>query len=574
MKKFSRFLSVLLAAVLFLQCMGCGKTAENGGDFERPLDDATLEKSVEGVETELENLAEKAEYKEAAPEERARQILEVLNVMSENDPYSGEAYVDENTIYYDEELNQISFEDAEGTFCFCSLVDEEEREQEYVGSSGSMQDSLDIMDESNRKIINADFADKLAAAEKTNSKDIKILFVTAFYDEEADSISLMEGTKESINGNGIKADITVMPAKLDKMRTDLSKKKYSFISILCHGMRTRVNGEQTCTIRVQGTAKSYKNDSKLKADKKAKRVIKELLIDKLYLTGSFFSYYYGNNKLDGSIIHLSSCSGMGYFSYSTGKGKDFFDLSNGLLDTGAEAVVGHINDVLLWYDMNELYTEITALSCGYNIYDSLLYAYHYWGTTDYQFYCNYIDPSGGEYDPHNTGETATTELRGNRKAAFLGEKESEFNGGKEETPEDVVDSVYLTIGGSDGVEFEGDGVVVEFTDYPAGYSMVYTEDGFEFEDENGAPVLNVSYYAGNTEIEIKVLKPVGNFSIIADSGPDNAITQLELNVLVQKADGNVEVVDLNNDHIHRGQTGVWYYSIARLENGKYIEYTE
>ncbi len=573
---------LLLISSMLLQVAGCGlnsfpamdssdEISENIPDESTP-EEIALEKSAAEVDATLENLTKDSSYANAESAERAEKALEALSELANNNPESGEAYVDAGTIDYNEELQQITFEDAEGTLCIWPLEDEKETELAYVHAPGAANDFSSLLS-ANEEDVEAMFSRDLSSQTKTNNSKTKILFVTAFYDETDKSIGLMEEVKNSLNSCGVNADITVIAADLVKLRTALSKEKYSLINILCHGMKTRVNGNQTCVIRVQGTCDDYANNSKLKADKKAKRVIKVCLVDKYYLTGDFFSYYYSNNKLDNSIIHLSSCSGMGYFNYDTGKGSDFFELSNGLLAAGAKAVVGHINDVLLYYDISELYIEIAALSAGYNIFDSLFYAYHFWGTSDYVFYCQEIDSSGKKYREENNGRDATTEIRGSQKASFDGEKDNITFKTSGQSSKSEVDSIHIAMSNSD-IDFEDGDFYVEAVELYDRFSYHETDDGYYFTDESNDTVLTVTYLSARTEADVVVLKPIGDFQIIANSGPSNAITEVDLAAYVTYKNGDVEVIDLKNGHLFRGETGFWYYSIALLEDGEYVEFGE
>lgn len=579
-----KLLALFLMTALLVQAVGCGGShvsvrddiSLSSSEYDAPEEpgspeDEIHEESAGKVDALIDSFAKEQTYIDAEPSKRAEQALEALSEMAKNNPDAGEAYVNGESIDYDEELQQITFEDAEGTLCIWPLEDEEETALDYVHTHGTAT-NFNSMLAANEEDVTNTFSDLLSEHTEINNPNTKILFVSAFCDKAADSISIMEDMKNSLNYSGINADITVITADLVKLRTALTEEKYSFISFLCHGFKTKVNGNYTCVIRAQGTCDEYANDSKLKADKKAKRVIKVLFIDEYYLTGDFFSHYYGKNKLDGSIIHLSSCSGMGYFSTVTGKGQDFYELSNGLLATGAKAVVGHINNVLLLYDVSEMYIEIAALSSGYNIFDSLFYAYHFWGTTDYAFYCQEFDSSGKGFAGYESGITATTEIRGNQKASFSGETDNITIKVPGEATKDseTVDYIHVAMSNCD-VDFGDDDFYIEIPEFSEDLTLAITEDGFFYTDNAGNKYLEVIYSNARTEADIILYEPIGEFTIEASSGISNAITQVDLSAYVQYKDGTVEVIDLYNNHLNRGQTGVWYYLIGSVKDGKYYD---
>lgn len=90
---------------------------------------------------------------------------------------------------------------------------------------------------------------------------------------------------------------------------------------------------------------------------------------------SFFEKYYGNNKLNDSIIWIGSCHGYQYD-----------DLAKTFENCGADAVIGYNESVLTDYDYALHNSFVYSLMHGDTVAESLKFSKGYWKSSDKEWY--------------------------------------------------------------------------------------------------------------------------------------------------------------------------------------------
>lgn len=118
------------------------------------------------------------------------------------------------------------------------------------------------------------------------------------------------------------------------------------------------------------------NDDKYRNDRS------HLIIDKdsngkdyFLIKPSFFEKYYGNNKLNDSIIWIGSCHGYQYD-----------DLAKTFENCGADAVIGYNESVLTDYDYVLHNSFVYSLMHGDTVAESLKFSKGYWKSSDKEWY--------------------------------------------------------------------------------------------------------------------------------------------------------------------------------------------
>lgn len=330
--------------------------------------------SEEQTDEKLNDLIGSEDYQNLTTEEKLDKIVDALNALADQNPDKGEAYVVKNSISYNEAAKSVSFVEAAGTYCYISL---EEREEGI--NAGSQQGR----DDANLSYFDAEYKDKVEGS---------VLILSAIYESEWENNEYYSVLCDAIESE-TSLTVTHETATLDHLRNDLSGN--DFIVIECHGYLDELYGVTVPMIAAFGTVSDEQMTDELKSDLVNHRVCKKYLTQRgiaanyYVLTPLFFSYYYSDNKLQNSIVHLGSCEGFGddlenqngYMSYS-------------FIDCGADAVVGHINSVYTIYDRTLVFEELNSLMNSKTIGESLTDAEKKYGSSDKDFMLNFGDMEG------------------------------------------------------------------------------------------------------------------------------------------------------------------------------------
>ncbi|MGN1139244.1 MAG: hypothetical protein ACI4RM_07330 [Ruminococcus sp.] len=327
--------------------------------------------SEEKTDRKLDKLLNTDKYSQKTVEERSVYLRKQLEKLAEQDPQSGDPYIVKDSITYDEETKNFSFVEAAGTYCYVDL-DGENKEDRAAYSADNDYGNFD------------------ASYNKDAEGDAIIL--SAIYETEQENIDYYGSLCDDINDN-TPLDCTLEMATLDNLRTKLADNE--FIVIECHGYLNDLFGVTVPMFSCFGSAEDYELDDALRADIANHRICKEYLSVndtvgyRYVITPLFFEYYYGKDGLKDSIVHLGSCEGFGdnlkkqnsYLSYS-------------FINSGASAVVGHINSVYTAYDRAILSTELNSLINNNTISQALKEAENSLGSNDVLFMNKYGSESG------------------------------------------------------------------------------------------------------------------------------------------------------------------------------------
>ena len=109
------------------------------------------------------------------------------------------------------------------------------------------------------------------------------------------------------------------------------------------------------------------------------------------VTPDFFSAAYRDGQLEGTMVFSETCEFFG--------GSNILDLSmsNALLDAGARAVVGFVNNVYAVYSRNMLWGTVNQLIMGQNILQAVDAAAATYGPDDIYWYLHLLVPVPGRH---------------------------------------------------------------------------------------------------------------------------------------------------------------------------------
>ena len=405
---------IMSAAVLAAAIAGCGRSFGNTyGTFSSPSGisqpeygsagdtEADIKASVEATDQAVHSFMNSSELSGMETDAQIDAAITYLYGLSDGNVSSGDAYVEEDSIVYHENMQLISYEEADGSLCYIDFREQEGETNEVGYASGDGAGYLQDTDPAN------------------------VLLLSALRESQADSLNYYSSADAWFQScDTIQGSVTV--ASLDQFRYGLSG--MDMVIIECHGNLYELNGQIVPFFRAFGEVENEVRDSVLEEDTRNARVVK--ITEKVAsgsgaenyefhnhycITPYFFSYYYGGNGLEDAIVHLGSCHGFGNSEWGYPVG-DNYGLSNAFLECGAAAVIGHDNSVYTYYDYQILMAELEYLEQGYTIGEALAYAesLYYDNDRDYMIaYGNAASAANAQYHlpSHN-------EIRGNAQAVL------------------------------------------------------------------------------------------------------------------------------------------------------------
>ena len=302
----------------------------------------------------IENLYRSDEFKSMDLDSKIETMYNLLVELSENGtPEAPYSLIERDSIYFDKEHNQYTFIIYRGGIVVIPLVEFDEN------TSGSSRDSRNIETrERNSPIIPATIPQNFNTVNLTANQTFigNALHLFGFTGiEQRNYLDIMRNARDKWNEMGLNTELDT-----DVTVNDFKKLKgYDIIIFNMHGNRIFNNyeHEMQSAFRLPEDFDSKKYLEDIKKGRISKFLNPDAPGYKLCILPSFFEYYYKDTDLNGSIIFMANCYGMGEITQDS-------KLSDALLNRGAESVVGFINSVYTEYGNNILTTYVNCLCEG------------------------------------------------------------------------------------------------------------------------------------------------------------------------------------------------------------------
>lgn len=325
---------------------------------EKELDDTDI------VDNAISELMTSDEYVNSDLKSRKKQVKKLLNSLADK------RLIEKSSIKF--KSNEFYFIDSSGIENYYSIEDEDDS----LASNKFLTNELyrDSLSTENSFI---NFTENIQTEQFVNSNAI-IMYGLDDYTEKKDN------TYDSYNSLckywckfGLKTDIYA-ETTVELYKTSLKDK--SLIVIAEHGLVNKNDKNFRAFIlrekATRETKKAYEFDLRQKRIVKANGCFS--------IKPEFFSYYYGDNGLDNSIIYLGSCSGFGR------NGKEDYKFSYAFEnDCGVNATLGFHNDVKIAYGFQILNIFSESLIKGYTTKEALDNAINKYCSNDVEYWLKY-----------------------------------------------------------------------------------------------------------------------------------------------------------------------------------------
>lgn len=400
--KFNRVISVILCvAMLIPSALGVGfytaKALDNRKGFT-----VTKTITVDGKEydTSANIFYEKTE-ESGFNEKELKQMSEVDNsicdIMGSNDYINGDndekvkileeqllklqkkGLIIKGSIHYDDNLNQFYFKYKNGIAGHIVL----KTKNKYDSNSSLLDDvSLSI------STIDKQITKKDNITAVSNSEEVHGVLTYGF-DNVLDSEAYSEVKKvvEDVNKKGMDTTLLKLPT-IEQYKKVF--KNQDFICIFEHGLQFTTETFDTITITeptygfsVKEEISTEETDKHYSGDISSERIGKYIDGDGkscYFITPDFFNFYYGDNKLEDSIVYLMSCQGFG-----VDNNYDYEFARTVTKKCGAKAVIGFHNSVAAGYAITVLEAITGYMLQGYTIKEAFDFVSQIYGITDYSY---------------------------------------------------------------------------------------------------------------------------------------------------------------------------------------------
>lgn len=321
--------------------------------------------SYEEVDKEIYILMSSEDYETASLDEKTSMIISELHEMEQN------GKVLEDSICYIEDINTIWFKYGDG---FENGVMLEEFTDGFSGKAEVddyvVEWSEDIPRETNPKVEfqNADYPYMEKDVENLNLKAKYMFGLCDSNDVTSSYYKYLEfyQTNQTVwNEQYLQTEIDDF-CTIDDFKTGLMG--YNIVFIEEHGTYNSEKMPLICT-REEFDNSKYGDDRE--------HLATVILNGKKYwlIKPSFFEKYYGDNKLNNTIIWIGSCHGYQYDA-----------LTDAITSCGAEAVIGYDESVLTSYDSCLQEGFVYSLMYGSTVYEALEFSQTVWKSDDKSWY--------------------------------------------------------------------------------------------------------------------------------------------------------------------------------------------
>lgn len=408
-------LAVLIAAAI---CLGLWESSSKAMDDEESAGDTENTENAEylaavenyaQVNDAVSELAASGDYTNAQTEEKAEQMLELLEELEE----AGE--IARDSIFYDEENQIIAYEYIDGAYGGVMLEDFAEG---TFGLAGG--DSYIIgYDENGLPLEPTDIIMSDLEAYPYEEENLSALIMVGVGDDWPEKTEELQQSRW--NAAYLQTDMYI-DATVAEYRDSLSG--YDLVLIREHGFLYQ-NSPAISISTVPDMKFNVTTSEEDAVNKELKSYIEDLENHRIglylgaedeqyhfFILPKFFSYYYGDSQLEGTIIWISCCDG--YQDNS---------LVKAFADCGAKAVLGCTETVKGGYEFLMSDAFVYMLLYGNTVEDSLAFAKETWGDNDSIYWNNYNPEKEPDTDPsefryYNGGEETLVTLTAEVKAVL------------------------------------------------------------------------------------------------------------------------------------------------------------
>ncbi len=397
-------LLLLLAAVCFvLWFLPGANTADSDAAYLEAVNNYTE------VNDAVAELANTSAYSETEPEEKANQLLYLLEQLE------GEGQIASGSVQYNEADQTISYAYADGTFGSIQL---KEFSKENSGADAS---SYAAERDENGRILSTSSGVSFGINGCPYEKAPTALILYGLGDDNKDTLQTLKKDQQEFWSAEYMETALEEDCTVEMFRQVLSG--YDLLVLQLHGYLYN----DVPTIYLQETT-SFSVWSAEKLNTKVLSMEDRLLLDDLranrigmmcsaedgkyhyFLLPEFFTYYYRDGRLNNTIVWLGSCSGYRNDS-----------LVKAFADCGAKAVLGCTETIRIKYDICMEDAFVYKLLYGSTVDEALAFAKSVWGENDSIFWWKYeneedTDPSEIRY--YNGGDQTLVTLTAEAKAAL------------------------------------------------------------------------------------------------------------------------------------------------------------
>lgn len=357
--------------------------------------------AAEYISTELEELMRSEEYQSASKSEKIQKAISKLEELSETG--RDNKYVIKESIKYDGDTDILYYTDLLGTYRGI-IMSEENAKGYYLAGHDSTNATVATND--SPKKTDRTYSSGLDYITSDMEKGVIIDGWALYVDNPQGRFDYYSELCGELENAGM--EMNLVHGTVQTLKTVLNDQ--DFVAIACHGGLRTLNGIEVPIIEMpELTDKTL--DKAYAADLNKQNVIKLAYDSKgndfdpyahecYYITPSFFETYYGNNgygsdTLEDTIVYIGSCHGFG------DDGNIIRNLANSFLYCGAECVIGHVNSVLVDYDISIMEDVIYELIDDSSVQAALYHAEEKFGETDTEYYERYTGKTINKVSAYN-----------------------------------------------------------------------------------------------------------------------------------------------------------------------------
>ena len=375
-------LALMLTAVLTPAAWAAEEGQPGAQDTEKTALTAADAAEMQQADAAVTALTDSEEYEQMSQDERLAAATDQL------DDLEKKGLVRRGSVRFDEENRMVSFSYSCGVLGGILLVRPDELPETTVQPDSAAQDfsnnsralmplTADVRQAAEARQALGTHGEENAPQDRVGTAAIYYAFDNTVNSTRFPYYSYMRGFWE---GMGLKTTMNTSVTLRDLRRMD----RYDLCILSAHGAYytysygTLWKRTRTEPIILLTEASTLYKDIIYGFDLLAHRVIK---VNGLYcVTADFFRSAYRSGQLSSTIIYSETCEFLGV------SGSVDESMANALLDGGARAVLGYVNNVYTVYSRSMLWDTINHLLMGQTLGDALTHAKDTYGENDIIWY--------------------------------------------------------------------------------------------------------------------------------------------------------------------------------------------